>query len=347
MKRSHWLASRRGFTLVELLVVIAIIGILVALLLPAVQAAREAARRMSCSNNLKQLGLAVHNYADTYKQFPTSGIFNSTANSNNAYTWTNTNKGSWFTKLLPFIEQQPLYDQLDFTIAAPSPNRFDEQLINGRRLYAYEIPGGVCPSSAHPMHNGNTITGRFLGDYAVNIGSQYVDHTGGPGAMQCHPPGWSSTGTDNHGNSDDSIGISGVFANGTFAAKFAEITDGTSNVLCISEVLPQSCNWQLNGWQYFDRSMFYTTIGINYPVMDAWGEPQLTQVQYDAQYGSRKISNCQSRAQISACGPRSKHPGGCQVVLCDASVQFLSETMDWQTLQYLGDRQDGNPVTLP
>jgi prepilin-type N-terminal cleavage/methylation domain-containing protein len=348
MEDSRRFATRKGFTLVELLVVIAIIGILVALLLPAVQAAREAARRMSCSNNLKQLGLAVHNYADTYKQFPTSGIYHNSTQSGNSQSWYNASKGSWFTKLLPFIEQAPLYDAIDFeNWVGPDPNSMNVQPINGRRLYAIEIPAGRCPSSAHPDHNGDKINGRWLGDYAVNVGSQYVDHTAGVSGSQCFPPGYSSTGTDNHGNSDDGIGISGVFANGSWAARFSDIQDGTSNVLMIAEMLPQSCNWSINGWQYFDRPMFYTTIGINYPLRDSWGEPQLTAAQYTAKYGSKLISGCDSRGQISACGIRSKHPGGAQSVLCDGSVQFLPETMEFQTLQWIGDRQDGNPVKLP
>src|SRR5687767_8597039 len=97
-------ATPRGFTLVELLVVIAIIGILVALLLPAVQAAREAARRMSCSNNLKQLGLACHNYHDVYGQFPPNGLFFS--------NW-GISTGSPFVKILPYMENQPMYDKFE------------------------------------------------------------------------------------------------------------------------------------------------------------------------------------------------------------------------------------------
>src|SRR2546427_5297251 len=104
MRASLLVRGRSGFTLVELLVVIAIIGVLVALLLPAVQAAREAARRMSCSNNLKQLSLALHNYESTFSSLPPAGI--------------DTNQMSWVVMLLPYMEQQPLFDKFNFAKGA-------------------------------------------------------------------------------------------------------------------------------------------------------------------------------------------------------------------------------------
>ena len=109
--------KRAGFTLVELLVVIAIIGILVALLLPAVSAAREAARKMSCSNNLKQIGLAMRTYHNTYNSLPHNGIHQWTRQSKNGTTWRASSKGGVFVKLLRFLEQDPLYNQLNMVIS--------------------------------------------------------------------------------------------------------------------------------------------------------------------------------------------------------------------------------------
>ncbi|MCY2989463.1 MAG: DUF1559 domain-containing protein [Planctomycetota bacterium] len=130
MKRS-W-GRGRGFTLVELLVVIAIIGILVALLLPAIQAAREAARRTSCNNNLKQLGIALANYHDTYKKFPPVAVFGKPVGSPQpAYHHT------WCLMILPFMEQQPLYDSVDLRL------RIWDQAIRGT-----VVPAFLCPSDS-------------------------------------------------------------------------------------------------------------------------------------------------------------------------------------------------------
>ena len=139
------LRMRRGFTLVELLVVIAIIGVLVALLLPAIQAAREAARRMSCSNNLKQLGLALHNYHDIYKTFPPDAIRNgnlrgTTAQAGDQRCFT------WISMLLPFVEQQPLFDQIDFRL--PGYNQMIPLGPVPTPLQSVEIPGLLCPTDS-------------------------------------------------------------------------------------------------------------------------------------------------------------------------------------------------------
>jgi prepilin-type N-terminal cleavage/methylation domain-containing protein len=129
--------QRTGFTLVELLVVIAIIGILVALLLPAVQAAREAARRMQCGNNQKQFGLAMHNYHDVYKKFPYGVLrFDNTAAGGNVDSWASS-QITWIGRLLPYLEQQPLYDRINFSL---HPGTGNTAVIN------QELPFVRCPS---------------------------------------------------------------------------------------------------------------------------------------------------------------------------------------------------------
>src|SRR5688500_11330903 len=136
---------RRAFTLVELLVVIAIIGILVALLLPAVQAARESARRMQCSNNLKQLGLAFHNYHDNYKQFPMAWFITGTT------PW---NSKAWGVSLLPFIEQQPLHDQYDSKRLA--------NFGNNPTVIRTPIAVFICPSVPGGIARRYTINTQLL-----------------------------------------------------------------------------------------------------------------------------------------------------------------------------------------
>lgn len=150
-------ARRSGFTLVELLVVIAIIGIMVGLLLPAVQAAREAARRMSCQNNLKQIGLAIHNYESTFNQFPT-------VNANNTLTG-----GSLFTAILPVIEKANEFQLYDFALANNHPTN--------RAVTGQTIPFFLCPAS--PLRRAvpgcDADGGRAAGNYAASIGSRDYD----------------------------------------------------------------------------------------------------------------------------------------------------------------------------
>ena len=148
--------TRRGFTLVELLVVIAIIGILVALLLPAVQAAREAARRMQCSNNLKQFGIGLHNYHDTLKTFPPGGLwYTNNVNANNFQK----NRGSLLFHLLPFVEQQPLYDTFDKNLPyayQEFPNPRPNQSIY---IASTIVPIYQCPSDDTSDQNDLTMNG--------------------------------------------------------------------------------------------------------------------------------------------------------------------------------------------
>jgi prepilin-type N-terminal cleavage/methylation domain-containing protein len=178
------LRQRRAFTLVELLVVIAIIGILVALLLPAVQAAREAARRMSCSNNLKQLGIALHNYHDTYKRFPINGLF-----------WGNPNaddpQGTYLARLLPFVEQAPMHDVFQGAFATYTNNYWtqpenvtilglpgDAPGVNrGTDLLRVQvIPAFICPSDSHEA----IINGERAGtNYAMSLGAQRMESPNG------------------------------------------------------------------------------------------------------------------------------------------------------------------------
>lgn len=363
------MVRRLAFTLVELLVVIAIIGILIALLLPAVQAAREAARRSQCSNNLKQLGLALHNYHDTYRQFPINMLPATTAESGTADTWSTAGRGGVFIRLLPYVEQGPMFDKLDFedpvgTGSGAGGNlgvRFRTQLVAvtpsspSGSAWSQVVAGYLCPSASHRTHNG-TITdpnsGRALADYAFSIGANRMNHsacivnenplnagynmTHATDLNYCNP-------TANHGNSGNISQISGVFSRRPYAAKFADITDGTSNVIAIGETLPQHCNWQLNGWFWQDTNWGQTGWPINEPVINPAWESAIT-VGDLACPGCNCVAANRNRNRIASSGFRSSHPGGAMFVACDGSVHFISETIDYITYQRLGDKSDGNPV---
>jgi len=206
-------AARRGFTLIELLVVIAIIGVLIALLLPAVQSAREAARRMQCTNNLKQLGLAVHNYESTYKVFPADGMFLGPAYGTNppasspGWGW----NASWMVSLLPNMEQQPLFNAYNFKDGADTPTNYTVGFT--------QIASLLCPSDGSSE--------RVADPWAA---SSYHGNHGGPGVIK----NWTGTIVQNFTNNpqawwgrDAQMAFFGI----------QSIRDGTSNTALFSEKL--------------------------------------------------------------------------------------------------------------
>jgi prepilin-type N-terminal cleavage/methylation domain-containing protein len=223
--------QRLGFTLVELLVVIAIIGVLVSLLLPAVQAAREAARRMQCGNNLKQIGIALHNYQDTFKVFPPallgSGRFN-----NGPYHAARggvKNTTGW-TLLLPFYEQQNVYNQYNFNVCSSMSSPYGHPVAGDDTMNA--IPVGTrlsileCPSHPEAGLEFVRLPGNPADFYTSRIAfrSSYLFNTG------------QNTDYDNSYGYYTSINWlnQGAFGNDG-AAKFADITDGTSNSIAVGE----------------------------------------------------------------------------------------------------------------
>jgi|CXWL01.1.fsa_nt_gi prepilin-type N-terminal cleavage/methylation domain-containing protein len=315
---------RRGFTLVELLVVIAIIGILVALLLPAVQAAREAARRMSCGNNLKQLGLALHNYHDTYKTFPPDAIWHGNAKGTTGSATTVRNY-TWIAMVLPFIEQGPLHDQIDFTRPALiSLNAFQ---VNGSPGIAVEIPSLICPSD--PGFN-TPPRGIGITSYAGNAG-------------------W-----DAHRRKFGDSALAGVF---TFYdnTRFQDIVDGTSNTVAIGEVTlrgytlpaaPVGDRWgggtgrlrsstssvsrtaliATSAWSGYNHAWVLTENKGNVLRADGtdgslWGQWTAPNHLLPPSYYPHYSMNTEWPA------PGSVHPGGAQYTLGDASVRFINETI--------------------
>lgn len=360
------MVRRLAFTLVELLVVIAIIGILIALLLPAVQAAREAARRSQCTNNLKQLGLALHNYHDTYNQLPVNFLPRGDGPGGIAgesgipgVTWNNGGRGSVFVRLLPYVEQGPMFDKLDFSIPGTA---FRNQVVSvtptspSGTAWSQIVGGYLCPSASHRSFNGDpaTTAGRALADYAFSIGANRMNHAGcnvnehptfGTAYNVTHMTdrNFCSRWTANHGNANRVSGISGPFARTPYSARLEDITDGTSNVIAMGEILPQHSNWQLNGWFWQDSPYGHTGWPINEPVFNPWGESAVTVTDLGCP-GCNCPAGSRSRGSITSSGFRSQHPGGANFVACDGSVHFISETIDYITYQRLGDKTDGSPA---
>jgi len=328
--------NRRGFTLVELLVVIAIIGILVALLLPAVQAAREAARRMSCSNNLKQLGITIHNYHDTFKVFPAN--FDGSLNQGRI-------SFSWIVHSLPFMEQGPLYDRFDFS--KDPTNKFIDNAQN-RPLRETVIATIQCPSNPHDAkvlgthgqldYNWTTGWGGFSysrGDYKGNMGFVW---TGWRDCVATSVPFNSSSGA---GWVDPNQNISTITDHGVFwfngAVKIAQIVDGTSNTVAIFEDhnwagalannSPDKANYNYVGMWVSGISMINT---IDSPI-NAFPK-----------YNNGVNGNWDPRCTNWS----SAHPGGAQCTLADGSVRFVAQTTDLNVLRSVATRAGGESQQL-
>ena len=344
--------SRRGFTLVELLVVIAIIGILVGLLLPAVQAAREAARRMQCSNNAKQMALALHNYADAYKAFP-ARKYGTTGQSGTASVADGTNRKhnagriSGYIALLPYIEQSAMYN----TIMAGDPN-FAGGAIGPGGPRGDQSPVGyvwnTTPSAYRcPSDPGATASGKFI-SYAFCVGDQISNINNGA--------------------------VRGVF--GRFAWKrFADLTDGTSNTIGMSELQcqiatgnggqngstatansvrqnlayangvtgiinsPSLCRAVVSGGYYVAGTTYFGRRGINWtdgPVayngFNTVFPPNSPQCADGGTFGD------QPNMLIP---PASGHTGGVNGSMCDGSVRFISNSID------TGNLGIGQPASGP
>ncbi|MEO8495050.1 MAG: DUF1559 domain-containing protein [Planctomycetota bacterium] len=301
MKRRH------AFTLVELLVVIAIIGILVALLLPAVQAAREAARRMQCGNNLKQIGLAIHNYHDTYKTFP-AGAW--------GCCW-----GTWMISIQPFLEQSALHDRYS------SKNKFGIPIDDSRYNHAINLPvtttrlaAHTCPSD-QPNAPFSNITNH---NYAANYGN---------------------TSYSAQANLNGVIFAEAPFAlvSPTTLSKivgFAAIKDGTSNTFLIGEVL-QGRGSDLRGFVWWgDASSFTTYLPPNTLLPD-----RIYTAGYCNNMPVQKLPCAvSSTTDPTMFALRSWHPGGVQVALVDGSTRFVADTIALNTYRGLSTSQGGEAI---
>jgi prepilin-type N-terminal cleavage/methylation domain-containing protein/prepilin-type processing-associated H-X9-DG protein len=328
-------AVPRGFTLIELLVVIAIIAVLIALLLPAVQQAREAARRTQCRNNLKQLGLANHNYHDVANRFP--------INEHSLGT-------STLVYLLPYIDQAPLYNSLNFSGctsigAANMPPSQDTRVMfqstNGTALYLRQMPGYQCPS--------DPASGQRLPTGGQGAPSSYA-HSMGAQLVNCYntctlPYNLDEFGLGNsEGNFATPGQLSGIVnrALGVYltaplgyyspwSAAIRDITDGTSNVIMMGEIRQTCSPYSTWGWTHSESLWYATNAPINYNSCP--DNP-----------GYNTANPCMNGCFNTAYGFKSKHTGGATFLMCDGAVRFISENIDLTTYRRLGGRADGNVV---
>lgn len=351
MKRSVFRNRRRAFTLVELLVVIAIIGILVALLLPAVQAAREAARRTQCANNLKQYGLALHNYHDTLKNFPPGGLWN--VNATGPLSWGAKNMG-WQARILPYAEQQTLFEKISWDLNQGSnPYVGFDSLLNPPNVPATQayvrqviLPYAKCPSDESPKTDGSW----GLTSYSGSLGWQRTPSANGACNPYLNNPGqdvnyealaWNA----DHGNTWRNQDLSGMFGRmGTDEGMgIANILDGTSNVIIVGEIL-SACHDHGGGWAYYNsmgNAHASTSVPINTMTTCAINQADGGRRNYPFCYPT----DCTPKSNWNlSWGFRSRHPAGAQFVFADGSVHFLSKSVNYATYQYLGGRSDGRPT---
>jgi prepilin-type N-terminal cleavage/methylation domain-containing protein/prepilin-type processing-associated H-X9-DG protein len=318
-----------GFTLVELLVVITIIGILIALLLPAVQAAREAARRTQCANNLKQIGLAIHQVVERTGFLPQGeySVITSGAATNTGPMWS--------AFLLPNIEQQPLFDTLtldqeryaDWAVSSATES-YDTYPATGRNIRACEtvIEAFRCPSANIPLH----VVDISVDGYYVNkrVPATYIG---------C------ASGTVTNDSYNNFFNLDGVLFNRS-KITFADIRDGTSMTLLVGEALPEFANdatapEDLNGTFKDHWYIGGDDTDTDRPSSDLHG------LDHSEGLGSTGVGiNLPNGTAAAELCFGSAHSNGCQVVLCDGSVHFINQTIDTTTWKCLGCRNDGTPI---
>ncbi|MCH2180102.1 MAG: DUF1559 domain-containing protein [Mariniblastus sp.] len=297
---------KRGFTLVELLVVIAIIGILIGMLLPAVQQVREAARRTTCANNLRQVGLAVHNFESARGHMPAGAYF----------AYGTVNYGSIMVQLLPYLEQNNLFEQYDFN-SGISPDY--QTMDDGRLIASHTIPTLVCPSDTEPE---TYFNGRGITNYISSKGP--TAHWDNPNHSN---PLWTVWNTDAFGVYNDPQETAGPFNRLSTLYRFRDVTDGQSNVIFFGEARRADSRHVQRGWGATNNAqgMLSTLIPINWDCADV-----------TATDGRYHPSNWNGEF-----GFKSNHPAGVQVMMGDNSIHYIAETMDPDTFNRLGGRRDG------
>lgn len=298
--------QRRAMTLVELLVVIAIIGALVAMLLPAVQMSREAARKTTCQNNLRQIGLAVQNFEQAHRQLPPGGIWEKNGR----------HGGSVYVHLLPMLEETGLYQIFDLK----SQNVDDTTLLGtDKRADATSIDILICPSDDRQTE----YDGRVAHNYSASRGPTEVWWNSD---CLCDYP-WADMAL---APIDDPHNFAGPFTRVGTRERLQAITDGLSKTIFFGEVRPQCSEHSRNGWVASNNGNGYCTtlIPINFDTCD------------DTSLDPCRRS-CNWNTEV---GFKSAHLGGAYFLFGDGSVRFIAEAIDHLSYQFLGAKNDGQAV---
>jgi prepilin-type N-terminal cleavage/methylation domain-containing protein/prepilin-type processing-associated H-X9-DG protein len=337
---------RRGFTLIELLVVIAIIGVLIALLLPAVQSAREAARRAQCSNNLKQIGLAINNYESAYGSYP-MGVYSRKRIGPGACQ---SELHAWGSYILPFVEQSGLQNSVNYDRVYNS--------IMQNTAFSTRVSSYLCPSDSDHEQTPTGYVKMIQMSYAANMGMTEVIYYS-----------WGSGDTAPNASRCGAIDGEGPFGK-TISYKVADIRDGTSNTMFVGETSrftdePPGSQFNFGhigaAWlgPPVDATSFwpgdirisagaYTVPKLNAPPVRSGGPICLTSTgpfatpQYGNPPGWVNSPECLNLGQF---GFRSQHPGGGNFVFGDGSVRFIKQTINMPTYRALSTRKFGEVVS--
>lgn len=330
------LRNNAGFTLVELLVVIAIIGILVALLLPAVQSAREAARRTKCGNNLKQIGLALQNYHDTFGTFPPallgSGRFN---NSGYHASHGGVKNTTGWTLLLPFFEETSMFDNYDFGQCSSSSSPYGHAVagsdLTNHEIYSQRLEGLECPS--HPESGLSSSSGAGGTSFYSRRDAVRTSYLFASGVFTDYNDKYTVYNYDIR---------QGTFGNDG-AANMASITDGTSNTIAVGEAAGGRFKtsssygpWGLNGTHTCCHGRVVS--GSSATVTHANNPIYARDWHINSAYGG------DAQGRTYAWVFSSLHPGGAQFVFNDGNTRFLAEDMDYELFCRLNYIHDGDPL---
>lgn len=315
-----------AFTLVELLVVIAIIGVLVALLLPAVQAARESARRSQCSNHLKQLGLGAQNFADVKGWLPPNRLGNVPNTAPASTAWL-----TWAVVILPFIEQQSYYSQWDET----QTYAFHPESTTRRAVPIYFCPSRRRPNEAFSQNEADGGKSGGLSDYAACAGNGNNDGIGINGV-----PNAEANGAMIGGKWEANAELTRLLKWQSIV-RIATITDGTSNTFLMGEKHVRRMNAAGTARFIFgtadDRTVYSMNNSNNFRRFAGLGGD-------DVAYSLATFVESQSVQAVDNRKFGSRHPTVCQFVFCDGSVKGIQTNIDLRILTRLANREDGEPI---